>query len=199
MHAVAARQAHFRADLLEHDDVLQRRAERNQLLDERRQVRAEGEHAIGGLPDHRREMRVCEARIQRVANDAHAHRTVPALHVRLRVPRQDAEMVALRETERAERTRQALAALPHRRIRDACGEPARATRHDLDGAVPLGCVIDEAVECQGVVLHRAGGRNAAPCRGVRGGVRVHPILLYFLRLAALRQIASKPAAMNVAM
>ncbi len=103
--------------------------------------------------------------VERVANNPNPHGAVPALHVRLTIPGQHAEMITLPEAERAERARQTPAAIPHYRIRYPGGDPVAATRHHFGGTVPLGRMIDEAVERERIGLHRArnrsGGHRAA--------------------------------------
>ena len=111
------RQRRFNARLIEHDEMLERRTEGDELLGKRRQIGADGQHAILRTLNHQRQLRRRETRVERVAHDADAHCAIPAFHVRLAVPGEHAEMVALRKTERAERAGQVQAPLSQLRIR----------------------------------------------------------------------------------
>ena len=68
-----------------------------------------------------------QARIERVADEARAHRAVIHLEVMLRVPGQRGDAVAEREPQRRQRARQAIAARPQRGVADAARARAVTT------------------------------------------------------------------------
>ncbi len=84
--------------------MLETGAEQRQLLDQPSQIGTDDEYAVGGLLDHPGKVRDRQPGVERMANDPHTHGAIPALQVRLGVPRHDGEIVALCETEREERT-----------------------------------------------------------------------------------------------
>ena len=85
----------------------------------RRQIGRHRERAVLRFVDHCREMRRGEARIERVADKARAHRRVIHFEMVLRVPRQRADAVAELEAERSQCAREPVAACAQRGIADA--------------------------------------------------------------------------------
>ena len=100
LHGIGFGRTGYRPRLVEQDDVLDRRAALQKVLDQRRQPVAHRQHAVARLPDHCRQMRRRQSGVQRVADDTRPHRAVPAFHMRLAVPGQRREIVAGTKTER---------------------------------------------------------------------------------------------------
>ena len=163
-HARAVRQGGRRSWLFEHDDVLEHRAHRYQLLRQRRQVRTDHEQPVAGLPDHVGQLQARQARVQGVTDDTDAHGPVPALQMRTAVPCHDREVVGVFEAERTQGAGERLAARLQLWVRGARVRVAAATADDAGITVPAGRVLEEVIEREPVRLH-----GAAQChlRGAR--------------------------------
>ncbi len=81
----------------------------------------DSQHAVLRLVHHRREMGDGEARIERVADKASAHRTVIHLEMMLRVPGQRGDPVADAQAQSRQRARQTIAARSQGGVADAPG------------------------------------------------------------------------------
>lgn len=139
--------------------MLDRRAQRDELLCERYEVGRYREHAILRLPDHDRQMRGGQSRVERVADQPHAHRGIIEFEVMLRIPRQRPDPVPLDQPERQERARHAVAAIAQRRIVDP-----RRSPHDLAVAAPFGGVVEKLVHRQAIRLHTHHTRKKVAAR-----------------------------------
>jgi hypothetical protein len=98
-------------------------------------VGGHGQQDVLGFVDHRGQLGGRKPGVERVADEAHAHRRVIHLEVMLAVPGQRADPLAGFQSQRRQRARHAVGALADLGI--ACAHPAPARRR-LDDAAGAG-------------------------------------------------------------
>ena len=142
---------------------------RQQLLDGRQQVQVDEEELILGVIDDVDDLLGKEARVDRVADRAHAGNAVVQLEVAVAVPGQRADAVADLDAQREQRLGDLLRARVGVAIGVAMDRAFDGAGDDLGVAVVEGGMLDELRNQKRAVLHEAEHRaSLLSCRLAAG-------------------------------
>ena len=136
-----------------------------------RQVGAGDQDPGPGLADHVRQLRLGQARVQRVADRAHAHDAVPDLDMFLGVPGQGGDPVAHAHAKGPKHARDADGPRLQSGVSDPLDLSVPQRRDDLGVGTPFGGVNQEPVDGQAIGLHLAVDHGHAGVSAGRGGDR----------------------------
>ncbi len=142
---------------INNQDMGQGRRAAGDLPGQRHKIGADDQNARLRLRHHLRQLPGGDARVQRMADRAHAHDGVPRLDMCLGVPGQGRHAIAAAYTQTVQQGRDTPAARHQIRIADPVDGPALTRGDHLGGRVPFGRVRQELVECQRERLHRSVG------------------------------------------
>jgi hypothetical protein len=138
---------------VQNDQLFEAGAAGHQLASDFCQTRADRQHPVFRLIDHRSQMVGRQAGIEGVADHAHPHRPIPHLEMVPGVPGQGPDPVPGPQAETQKGARQSEAPV-HGFGVGLARDAARIGRDDLDRSVPFRGVGQKSVHGQRILLHR---------------------------------------------